>query len=96
MFPRIRKGTSLCGFDWKENPEKGLRQKKVREKKISFEIHVRILNFQKFLLEHPFSFMSETVLKIANETNQGDVKSICARVTKHASKKVAKAEVNLN
>ena len=26
MFLRIRKRTSLCGFDWEENPEKGLRQ----------------------------------------------------------------------
>ena len=26
VFPRIRIGTSLCGFDWKENPEKGLWQ----------------------------------------------------------------------
>ena len=26
VFPRIRKGSSLCRFDWKENPEKGLRQ----------------------------------------------------------------------
>ena len=24
LLPRIRKGSSLCGFDWKENPEKGL------------------------------------------------------------------------
>ena len=28
VFPRIRKGSSLCGLDWKENPEKGLRQLK--------------------------------------------------------------------
>ena len=26
MFPRIRKRSSLYGFDSKENPEKGLRQ----------------------------------------------------------------------
>ena len=30
------------------------------------------------------------------QTNQGNVESICARVTKHASEKVAKVEVNLN
>ena len=49
MFPRIRKGSSLCGFIWKENPEKGVRQWKkgipdlkaesvcmcIREKKIT-------------------------------------------------------------
>ena len=45
MFPRIRKGSSLCEFDWKVNPEKGLRQRKVREKKNSFEIHVTILKY---------------------------------------------------
>ena len=25
-FLRIKKRSSLCGFDWEENPEKGLRQ----------------------------------------------------------------------
>ena len=45
MFPRIRKGTSLCEFDWKKNPEKGVRQRKVRDKKNSFEIHVTILKY---------------------------------------------------
>ena len=30
------------------------------------------------------------------EVSKGDVESICAKVTKHASKKVAKAEANLN
>ena len=33
---------------------------------------------------------------MAKETNKGDVKSICARVTKPASKKVANAKVDLN
>ena len=33
---------------------------------------------------------------MAKETNKGDVESICAKVTKDASKKVAKAKVNLN
>ena len=33
---------------------------------------------------------------MAKETNKGDVESICARVTKPASKKVANAEVELN
>ena len=60
VFPRIRKGSSLCGFDWKENPEKELRQWKKsipklkvefvcivwgREKKNSFEIHVIFLRY---------------------------------------------------
>ena len=30
------------------------------------------------------------------EENKGGVESICAKVTKHASKKVVKAEANLN
>ena len=51
---------------------------------------------QNVLPKHPFSFILETVLKMAKETNQGDVESICARATKHASKKVVEAEVNLN
>ena len=55
-----------------------------------------ILNFQNFLPQHPFSFTLEAVLKMAKETNKRDVESICTKVTKHASKKVAKTEVNLN
>ena len=63
MFPRIRKGSSLYGFDWKENPEKGLRQWKKsipelkaefvcimcggEKKNNSFEIHVIILRYIK-------------------------------------------------
>ena len=31
-----------------------------------------------------------------SEANKGDVESVSARVTKHASKYVAKAEINLN
>ena len=33
---------------------------------------------------------------MVKEANKGDVESICARVTKPASKKVANAEVDLN
>ena len=33
---------------------------------------------------------------MAKEINKGDIESICVKVTKDASKKVAKAEVNLN
>ena len=33
---------------------------------------------------------------MGKETNKVDVKRISARVTKHVSKKVVKAEVNLN
>ena len=58
VFPRIRKGSSLYGFDWKENTEKGLRQWEksipelkeefvcmclIERKNNSFEIHVIIL-----------------------------------------------------
>ena len=49
-----------------------------------------------FLLKHLFWIILETVLKIAKETNKGDVECICAKKTKHASKKVAKPEANLN
>ena len=59
MFLKIRKRSSLCGFDWEKIPEKGLRQWKrvfmsltgicafvcVREKKNSFEITVIILKY---------------------------------------------------
>ena len=62
MFPRTRRGSSLRRFDWKQNPEKELRQWKKgipelkaelvcivcgREKKISFEIYVIILRYIK-------------------------------------------------
>ena len=49
-----------------------------------------------FLPKHPFSFTLETVLKMAKDTNKGDAESICAKVTKLASKNVAKAEANPN
>ena len=82
----------------------------VRKKKNnSFKIHVIILRYIrnvnllfkkdfKFaeLPTKTFSFSLETVLKVAKETNKGDVTSICAKVTKRASEKVAKAEANLN
>ena len=55
-----------------------------------------ILDLQKFLSKHLFSFTLETVLKMVKKTNKGDVKSMCAKVTKYASKKAAKAEVTLN
>ena len=56
----------------------------------------KVLKLQNFLLKYPFSFILEAVLKMTKEVNKGGVESICARVTKHASKKVAKAEINLN
>ena len=82
----------------------------VREKNNSFEIHVIILRhirnvnfpfkkdfkFAELFTKTSFFFTLETVLKMAKETNKRDVESICAKLTKHASKKVAKAEANLN
>ena len=72
VFPRIRKGSSLCGLDWKENPEKRLRQWKgvslswkpnlcvcVTEKDNSFKIHVIILRYiknVKFPFKKDFKF----------------------------------------
>ena len=58
MFPRIRKGSSLSGFDWKENPDGWGNEKKypgaerricvyVRGKNNSFEIHIIILTYVK-------------------------------------------------
>ena len=38
----------------------------------------------------------DAVLKMAKETNKGDVESICAIVTKPALRKVANTEVYLN
>ena len=79
----------------------------VREKNNSFEITVIILRYirnvnfsdSKRILKlpkFPFFFTLETVLKMTKETNKGNVESICARVIKPASKKVANAEVDLN
>ena len=44
------------------------------------------LKLQNFLPKHPFFFTLETVLKMAKETNKGDVKSKRAKVTKHIKK----------
>ena len=75
-----------------------VKEKKLKAWKLlqSFFKRIRNVKLQNFLPKHPFSFTLETVLKMAEEINKRDVESICARVTKHASKKVAKAEVNLN
>ena len=48
------------------------------------------------LLTKTFFFLKFRDHPKNDEGNKGDVESICARVTKHASKYVAKAEVNLN
>ena len=85
----------------------------VREKKNnSFEITViilrnignvnlsyskRILKLQNFYQYILFFFTLEAVLKMAKETNTGDIESICARFGRHTSEKVVtNAEVNLN
>ena len=46
----------------------------------------RILKVQNVLPKYPFFFTLETVLKMTNEKNKGDVKSIHAKVTKHNKK----------
>ena len=43
----------------------------------------RISEMQNFLPKYPFFFTLETVLKMANEKNKRDVKSIRAKVTEH-------------
>ena len=125
MFLRIRNKSLLCGFDWEENPEKGLRQwKKVsisrkqnlcicvweRKKINSFEItliiflrHTKNVNLQfkkdfksAELPTKPSFFLYFRDRPENGEGNKGDVESIRARVTKHASKYVVKAKVNLN
>ena len=81
----------------------------VREKKISFKIHlitlidIRNVNLLfkkdfKFaeLLTKPSFFAYFRDIPENGEWNKVDVESICAKVTKHVSKKVAKADANLN
>ena len=62
---------------------------------ISLSYSKSILKLQIFLQKHPFFFNSEAILKMAKETNKGDVENICTRVTKPASRKVGNAEVDL-
>ena len=51
---------------------------------------------QNFLPKHPFFFRARPEDGEGKKRNKGDFESMCAKVTTHASKKVAKAEVNLN
>ena len=46
----------------------------------------RILKVQNFLPKHPFFFTLETVLKVAKETNKGDVETLRVKVRKHFKK----------
>ena len=52
--------------------------------------------FAELLTKTSFCFTLETVLKMAKETTKETSRSVCAKVTKSASKMVAKTEVNLN
>ena len=81
----------------------------VREKNNSFKIHVIILIYRRNVnlpFKKDFKF-AELLTKKSffvyfrdhpenDAGNKEDVKSICAKVTKHASKKMAKAGGNLN
>ena len=49
---------------------------------------------QNFLPKHPFLFRD--LPENGKGKNKGDVESMCVKGTKQASKKVAKADVNLN
>ena len=67
----------------------------------SFLRYIRNLNllFKKYfqsidLLTKTSFFLYFRDLPENGEGNEGDVKSICAKVTKHESKKMVKAEVN--
>ena len=52
-------------------------------------MRIRNVKLENFLPKH-ILFTLETVLKMKKEENNGNFESICARVTKHAFKKVAK------
>ena len=54
-------------------------------KKCKFLQFRKDFKIAELLPKRPFFFTLETVLKMAKETNKGDVESICARVTKPAS-----------
>ena len=56
----------------------------------------KILKLLNFLPKSPFSFTLKTIVKVGKETNKWNIEIIYTRVTKHASKKVSKAKVNLN
>ena len=76
----------------------------------SFEINVIVLSyirnvnlplkndfkFAELLTKTSFFLFIRDCQKMTKKTNQADVESIYAKVTKHVSKKVAKAEANLN
>ena len=54
-------------------------------KKCQFLQFKKDFKIAELLPEHYFFVTLETVLKMAKETNKGDVESICASVTKPAS-----------
>ena len=90
MFPRIRKGFLLCGFDWKENPEKELRQwKKIslsRKRNLCVCVSEKKQQFLRYIRNVNLPFKKDFKL----------FERIYAKATKHASKMMAKAKVNLN
>ena len=64
---------------------------KLLQSSLRYLRHVNLLfkkNFRsaELLIKHTFFFALETVLKMAKETNKGDVKSMRAKVTKHIKK----------
>ena len=105
VFLRIRKRSSLCGFDFEGNPEKSWSNGKkypwaesgivylcVREKKNnSFEISVIILRY----IRNVNLSYSKRILKWQNFLRQKRWWKYM-RKSKPASKKVANAEVDLN
>ena len=62
----------------------------IRNENLSYS--KRILKFQNYLQKTSFFLY----FRRRPKNGKGDVETICARVTKPASKKVAKAEVDLN
>ena len=101
-----RTGVMVKKYPWAES---GIcvcvkrKKKTVLKSLYSFLRHLRNVNllFKKDfksaeLLSKTSFFLYFRDRPINGEGNKGEVESICARVTKHASKKVAKAEVNWN
>ena len=72
----------------------------MKKKKLNgFKLNVMTFKaYEQFKLRHIsyFLFILKPILKMTKETNKGDIGNICPRVANHASKRVVKAEVNLN
>ena len=105
-WKRVEATEKVC-MSWKQNLCVCVcgREKKLTALKLlwSFLRYIKNVNLQfkkdfksAELLTKTYFFLYFRDRSKNGEWNKGDVDSICARVTKHASKCLAKAEVNLN